>query len=109
MHFFYCFQYLCCCRSLEIFFFIPPSLTRFDSYLFIFLSRPLSGQQQKTSTPSTRLLDASFTNIHVTVEDITQFLIDSYGDTTTAVVIHEDAEPNYLIGSSTGFEPASFF
>jgi hypothetical protein len=36
------------------------------------------------------------------VEDIAQFLIASYGDSSTAVVIYEDAEPNYLIGASTG-------
>jgi predicted small integral membrane protein len=28
--------------------------------------------------------------------------VDSYGDTATSVVIYEDAEPNYLIGTSTG-------
>ena len=37
------------------------------------------------------------------VEDITRFLIESYGNTSTAVVIYEDDEPNYLIGASTGF------
>jgi hypothetical protein len=31
-----------------------------------------------------------------------RFLIDSYGDSSTAVVIYEDAEPFYLIGASTG-------
>ena len=37
------------------------------------------------------------------VEDITRFLIESYGNTSTAVVIYEDEEPNYLIGASTGY------
>ena len=35
-------------------------------------------------------------------EDISQFLIDSYGGTDTAVVIYEDNNPNYIIALSTG-------
>ena len=36
------------------------------------------------------------------VQDIAQFLIDNYGNTSTAVVIYEADEPYYLIGTSTG-------
>jgi hypothetical protein len=43
------------------------------------------------------------------VQDIAQFLIDSYGNSSTAVVIYEDAEPKYLIGVSTGSASARNF
>jgi hypothetical protein len=42
------------------------------------------------------------------VDDITNFLIESYGNTTTAVVIYESQEPNYLIGTSTGSDTVTF-
>ena len=35
-------------------------------------------------------------------EDISQFLIDSYGGSNTMVVIYEDKNPNYIIALSTG-------
>jgi hypothetical protein len=40
------------------------------------------------------------------VEDIVQFIVESYGNTSTTVVIYEDAEPNYIIGASTGSDTA---
>lgn len=41
-------------------------------------------------------------------EDIANFLIESYGETDTAVIVYEAAEPNYVIASSTG-SPSSRF
>lgn len=43
------------------------------------------------------------------MEDISQFLIESYGNSSTSVVIYEVAEPNYLIGVSTGSDSARMF
>jgi hypothetical protein len=45
----------------------------------------------------------------VSVEDIANFLIESYGDSSTTVVIYEADEPNYVIGSSTGSDSAKLF
>ena len=38
----------------------------------------------------------------VTVEDIINFLVDLYGNTTTSVIIFENSDPQYIIASSTG-------
>jgi hypothetical protein len=40
------------------------------------------------------------------VEDISQFLIDSYSNTDTSVLIYENEAPHYVIATSTGSEPA---
>jgi len=41
-------------------------------------------------------------------DDIANFLIQNYGNTSTAVAIYEVAEPNYLIATSTGSTSANF-
>ena len=38
----------------------------------------------------------------LSVEDITSFLIESYGNTDSAILIYEVAEPHYVISASTG-------
>lgn len=42
------------------------------------------------------------------VEDIASFLIESYGNTDSAVLIFEVAEPHYVIAASTGSPSAKF-
>eukprot|EP00538_Stauroneis_constricta_P000553 CAMPEP_0119572284 /NCGR_PEP_ID=MMETSP1352-20130426/44544_1 /TAXON_ID=265584 /ORGANISM="Stauroneis constricta, Strain CCMP1120" /LENGTH=998 /DNA_ID=CAMNT_0007621969 /DNA_START=74 /DNA_END=3067 /DNA_ORIENTATION=+ len=42
-------------------------------------------------------------------ENIVQFLVDNYQNTTTSVFIYEDASPHYVIGSSTGSQVARNF
>jgi len=65
------------------------------------------------SCPTALLFQASFSLCfyarYNAVQDIARFLVESYGDSSTAVVIYEDAEPHYLIGTSTGSDSARFY
>mmetsp|Transcript_11109 Transcript_11109/g.16243 ORF Transcript_11109/g.16243 Transcript_11109/m.16243 type:complete len:785 (-) Transcript_11109:179-2533(-) len=36
------------------------------------------------------------------LEDIAKFLVDTYGGTDTAVIMYDEASPNYVVASSTG-------
>jgi 7 transmembrane sweet-taste receptor of 3 GCPR len=47
-------------------------------------------------------------NLFFTVEDIARFLLESYGNSSSSIVIYEDDAPNYLIGTSTGIDAAIF-
>lgn len=73
-----------------------------DPYPFFDLGLGITNAHPIYDTVDAKNVFAGVLAVDYRFEDISQFLIDSYGGTDTMVVIYEDKDPNYIIALSTG-------